>query len=268
MRSEPSCAALICLLTNLSVRRRVLHVDIKDHKSPTVLQTAHFQERRIAIRKTIQHFRELQIVYMPGLRSVLQDPSVLDDSAEALVEGIRLHFPSELPSADRDQACANGFADIEARVRLADTSEALDDLRRHLRTRTYLNKWRGKNVSGQHRGTRARAVQHRIDVKVHAAKTRYRHSRKALFALQGAGTWELTLQLLRDEDVRALNERELTDREKEERDFRICHGHYSADDSREGVVVQGALGEGRRKLSWIWMTVSGEENSAEMHEGE
>lgn len=246
----------------------MLYVDIKDHKTPTVLQTAHFQERRIAIRKTIQHFRELQTVYMPGLRSVLQDPSVLDDSAETLAEGVRLHFPSELPSADRDRACANGFADIEARVRHADASEALDDLRRNLRTRTYLNKWRGKNVSGQNRGTRARAVQHRIDVKVHAAKTRYRHSHKALYALQGSGPWELILQVLRDEDVRALNERELTDREKEEREFRIRHGHRSVDDSRGGVVVEGALGEGRRKLSWIWMTVSGDESSTEMHEGE
>jgi hypothetical protein len=152
-------------------------------------------------------------------------------------------------------------------VRHADASEALDDLRRYLRTQTYLNKWRVKNISGQHKLTRTRALQHRVDVKVHAAKTRYRHSCRALLILEGHGHWEETLKELRDEDVRALNERTLTEHEKEEREYRIATGKGTADDLREGVVVTGALGEGKRSLSWIWITVSGADDSPEMHEG-
>lgn len=242
-------------------------MDVKEKKSPTTLQMAKFQERRVAIRKKIQHFRALQVTYMPGLRAVLKDPGVLGDSPDAVAESIRLYLPSELSSEDRNRVCAVAVCEVEARIRHADTSEALDDLRRCLRTRTYLNKWRIKNISGQHKNTRARALQHGVDVKVHSAKTRYRHSRKALLALNGHGSWEQTLKELKDDDVRALNERALTEHEKQKREQRIAAGHRTADDARESVVVQGALGEGRRQLSWIWFTVSNDENSPGMHEG-
>ena len=63
---------------------------------------------------------------------------------------------------------------------------------------------------------------------------------------------------MNDEDVRALNERALTEHEKDDRD----------DDSLEGVAMTGALGDGRRTLSWIWFTVSNDKNSPDKHEGE
>lgn len=252
---------------NSKCYRRDLYVDVKQKKSPTTLQLAKFQERRVAIRKKIQHFRELQATYMPGLRSILNDPNVLDDSPDVSAECVRLYLPSELSSSNRVSACAVGIGSVEARIRHADASEALEDLRRYLRTRTYLNKWRIKNISGQHRTTRARALQHQVDVKVHAAQTRYRHSRRALMNLDGHGEWEKTLKELRDEDVRALNERALTEHEKQEREQRTAAGHRMTDDAREGVVVNGALGEGRRTLSWIWLTVGNDEDSPAMHEG-
>lgn len=146
---------------------------MKEKKSPTTLQLAKFQEQRVVIHKKIQHFRELQVTYMPGLRSILTNPNILDDSSDILAEQVHLYFPSELSSIDRASACAIGISDVEARIRHADASEALDELRRYLRTRTYLNKWRIKNISGQHRTTRACALQHQVDVKVHTAKTRY-----------------------------------------------------------------------------------------------
>ena len=100
--------------------RRDLYLDIKGKNSPTVLQSANFQERCIALRKKIQHFCELQDTYMPGLRNVLQYPEVLNDSADVLAEHVRLYLPSELSSSDRD--------DVEARVCHADTSKVLDEL--------------------------------------------------------------------------------------------------------------------------------------------
>lgn len=250
------------------IGRRDLYLDVKEKRSPTILQAANFQERRVSIRKKIRYFRELQVDYMPGLRSVLSDPTILDDTPDVIAECIRLHLPSELSSSDRDHACADGIADIEARVRYADASEALDDLRRYLRTRTFLNKWRIKNVSGQHRSTRARGLQHSVDTKVQSAKTRYRHSRNAYLVLKGHGDWEQTLKVLMDEDVRALNERSLTEHEKDDRVRRMAMGTLRDDDTLEGVAMAGTLGEGRRTLSWIWFTVSNDENSPDMHEGE
>jgi hypothetical protein len=47
----------------------------------------------------------------------------------------------------------------------------------------------------------------------------------------------------------------------------MAMGTLMDDDALEGVAVTGALGEGRRTLSWIWFTVSNDENSLDMHEG-
>lgn len=204
---------------------------------------------------------------MPGLRSVLQDPSILDDSSDILAEKVRLYLPSELSSSDRDRACLPELTAIEARIRHASAAEALDDLRRNLRTRTYLNKWRQKNISGQRRSTRARSLQHGIDVRVHDAKTRYRHARKALMVVEGPGEWEMTLKELHDDDVRALNERAMTEFEKAGREQRLAAGMQTDDDVREGVVLTGLLGDGTRKLSWIWLTINTADDSKEMHEG-
>ena len=122
-------------------------------------------------------------------------------------------------------------------------------------------------MSGQHRSTRARGLQHSVDVTVHFAKTRYRHSRNAYLVLKGHGDWEQVLQVLVDGDVRALNERASTEHEKDDRVRRMAIGTLMDDDTLEGVATTGALGEGRRTLSWIWFTVSNDENSPDMHEG-
>jgi len=145
---------------------------------------------------------------------------------------------------DRDRACSTGIAEVEAHICHTDASEALDDLRRFLRTHTYLNKWQSKNISGQHHSTCAHALQHQVDVKVQAAKTHYHHSHKALLILHGSGEWEQTLQVLNDSDIWALNKRELTQQEKEQRQFRAAAKTRTADESREGIVVEGTLGGG------------------------
>lgn len=242
--------------------------DVKETKSPTVLQQAGFQDRRVALRKRVNIFRKLQTEYMPSLRHVLRDPSVLDDVQDIHAERIRLYLPSELSGGShRDRACTNGLPAVEERLREAAARDSLNQLRRILRTRTYLNKWRVHNVNGQRMSTRARSLQHRVDIKVHEAKSRYRHARKALLALRGPGLWEKTLKELRDDDVRALNERTLTDYEKAQREHRIKTGKPWDEDAYEGVVVKGTSGESRRKLSWIWMSISEDENSPDMIDG-
>ncbi|KAF7969254.1 hypothetical protein HWV62_27842 [Athelia sp. TMB] len=247
--------------------QRKLRSDMKQHPDPTTLQKSQFQSRRVALRKRILQVRELQAIYMPGLRTVLPDPTVLDDAPHARAEDIRLYFPSDLNTGTiRDRACINGIPDVEARARQALAYDNLHDLRRHLLTRTFLNKWRVKNVSGQRTSTRARSLQHTIDMKVHDAKIRYRRSRSALFALRGSGHWESILKELKDDDVRGLNERLMTEREKAERERRIATGKPTDQDTLEGVPVEGTLGDGKRTLSWIWILYSGEDNSPEMIE--
>ncbi|KAF7974192.1 hypothetical protein HWV62_13237 [Athelia sp. TMB] len=250
------------------IQRKLIY-DVKEHKTPTALQQAQLQERRTSLRKRIKIFRSLQQEYMPGLRRVLRDPAVLDDATDVLAERIRLYLPSELSSGShRDKACTEGLAAMEERLREADAYDQLGRLQLNLRTRTYLNKWRVKNVAGQRLSTRARSLQHRNDLKVHEAKSAYRHARKALLALRGLGSgprsWDKRLRELKDEDVRALNERTLTEHEKAQREHRLKIGKPFDEDTYDGVPVDGTSGESRRTLSWIWMSSSGDEDSPEM----
>ena len=59
---------------------------------------------------------------------MLRNPLVLNDLPDILAENTCLQLPSELSSADRDRACSTSIAEVEARIRYADASEALDDL--------------------------------------------------------------------------------------------------------------------------------------------
>ncbi|KAF7983602.1 hypothetical protein HWV62_20507 [Athelia sp. TMB] len=260
-------SSFLLMAMDIEDMQRKLTYDVKEFKTPTVLQKAQFQERRVALRKRINAFRKQQTEYMPGLRHVLRDPTVLDDNLDILTERIKLYLPSELSAGShRDRACTTGLAGVEERLREAAARDGLSQLRRSLRTRTYLNKWRVKNLSGQRMSTRARSLQHRVDIKVHEGKSRYRHARLALLALRGPGTWTNVLKELKDDDVRALNERALTEREKAQREHRIKTGKPLEDDVYEAVVVDGTSGESRRKLSWIWMSQAEDEDSPSMVE--
>ncbi|KAF7974572.1 hypothetical protein HWV62_11944 [Athelia sp. TMB] len=253
-------STFILLALEIEDLQRKLLSDIKEHPNPTALQQTAFQERRVIIRKRIVQIWEFQATYMPGLRTVLPDPTVLDDAPSARAETMCLYFPSDLAGRDRDRACIKGLAEVEARIRQALACDNLHDLRQHLLTRTFLSKWRVKNVSGQRTGTCTRSLQHVIDMKVADAKTRYRRSREALLALRGKGSWETHLQELHNDDVRSLNERLMTEHERIQRDP-VNH------EALDGVPVEDALGDGKRSLSWIWIQFRGaDENSPEMVE--
>ena len=123
-------------------------------------------------------------------------------------------------------------------------------------------------MSGQHQSTHAHGLQHSVDVKVHSAKTRYWHSCNAHLILRGHGDWEQVPKVLMDVDVCALNERALTENEKDDQVQRMAMGTLTDDVSHEGVAMTGALSEGWRTLLWIWFTISDDENSPDICEGE
>ncbi|KAJ7866299.1 hypothetical protein B0H13DRAFT_1485114, partial [Mycena leptocephala] len=99
--------------------------------------------------------------------------------------------------------------------------------------------------------TRGQGILRQVNLKIHKAKLRYRYARNALLRLRDHGPWERELEVLKDEDVRALNERALTEEERAQREA----VHDLADVGEEGGVASFgvvALGETRRTLSWIW----------------
>jgi hypothetical protein len=127
-----------------------------------------------------------------------------------------------------------------------------------LRTRSFTNRFKIANVTGQIRNTRARETQHSIDDRVQTYELQYRRTCAAILKLRGNGPWEDILKVLDHSDVRALNERELTAQEKE--DIRWVRERNSvvseADDinAERVLATVASVGEGHRRPSWIWYT--------------
>lgn len=183
------------------------------------------------------------------------------------VEDYPLFMPSDLfTKQDVRLFCPNGLAELEDRIRFAETSDTLERLRHHLRTRSFANIFKVANITGQIRNSRAREKQNRIDDKVRAAALKYRRARAALKNLCGAGIWERNLQVLNDQDIRALNERELTRQEQDaEAALHAANGIITQRDTDHAEAARQSqnglsVGDGHRAPSWIWFTNTGSEN--------
>lgn len=238
--------------------RQSLRNNVKGLRKQTLLQTTSLVERRTVLLKRVQRFREIQKIYMPGF-DPRNDAHTEDPDVSSNVEDLKLYMPSELCVGDRRKYCPNRLASMEDRIRFAEASDSLEDLRHHLCTRSFTNKFKIANVTGQIHNTRACEIQHRINDKVRVSELQYRRAQEAVKKLRGSGEWEQTLKVLEKSDVRALNERELTAQEKDEvHKLREWLGTVAHDVDDERVLGQvAAVGEGQRRPSWIWFTDCG-----------
>ncbi|KIK93425.1 hypothetical protein PAXRUDRAFT_145122, partial [Paxillus rubicundulus Ve08.2h10] len=113
----------------------------------------------------------------------------------------------------------------EWKLRFAQAHDALHSLRQALRCRSYLLKFKDRNLTGQGANTRAHAAAKGITAKIDAASARYNAAHTALTALAPAfkpSAWESSLQVLNPNDIRSMTD-----------------------------LLEGDT-EGRRKFSWIW----------------
>lgn len=255
---ECTPSSMIKLGFDIQHSQRLLSIDKLSQKNPTPAQQVELLKRGRALKKRIAAYRKKQRIYMPGLASHLEATGRTLADASTDAEDIKLLLPSELETAQvRAVVCAPGLAHIEERFREGEGYESLEDLRRALRARTVTNTFRTTQVRGITLATRARTAFDKISKRVHTAKLRYRYSRNALLRLRGHGTWELTLRVLDDDSVRALNERAMTAEEKADRARarEISEVDFA---SEGGVFMAGTIarGESSRTLSWIWYSVS------------
>ncbi|KAJ7666199.1 hypothetical protein DFH06DRAFT_1323329 [Mycena polygramma] len=273
IEQEHSAGAFISMGIELEQLQRKLEVDVRALKDPSPTQKLAFAKRRTAMLKRIHKFRLMQGAYMPSVRAVLDDvqKQMFDGNGDQVAEATRLFMPSEIQNKVlRGRACAVGLAEVERRMREGEALEALEAVRQGLRTRTMTNRYKLRNWTGQGMMTKGQGILRQINIKIHAAKLRYRYARSALLVLQKHGTWEEKLRVLNDDDVRALNERALTVEEKAQ------NKHWA---ELGGAVIEGgvaraavlAAGEGSHTLSWIWYTAmvapeEGEDNDPRLHD--
>ncbi len=183
---------------------------------------------------------------MPAALPVLaEDPTARLDVEE--VENVRLGLPSDITNTHRSKVCATRLQDIEARLREAQCRDALQDLRNKLHSLAHLYKYKKTNVRHQGANTRARADLNKQEERKLRAAECYRRARRAKLALSGSGSWENELQPLLDGDIRHMTDD----------DPGLLSKKRKRDQNRPG------LGEGHKKISWIWKGADADGNAGE-----
>lgn len=176
------------------------------------------------------------------LRSAADRTASLN-SAKTEAFDIPLFLPSSLPS--RVQV-SKLLYEYEFRLRRAQAYEALEELRGHLRLRTHMWQYKDKNIRGQSANTRSNNLINNVQIRANTSATKYRAAHAALHVLSkhtGDVGWDTSLQELADTDIRAFTD--------------DTDGETQAEKRRREKKNKGkkGLGEGRKKLSWIWMVV-------------
>jgi hypothetical protein len=189
------------------------------------------ERRRATLCDRIETWRSVQTLYMPGVTQLRQINSTRTDAMPTeqdseMPESIHLWLPSSLPPGLRETGCVDGLVEKERRLRLAEADDALVALRRQLRITTGIFNYKKTHVSGtgQKSNTRARTLLSQLTAKTKMFADRYRAARKALSILDPSGDWQCQLLPLHPEDIR---------------------GPTRLDDDES---------EGRRELTWIWVT--------------
>ncbi len=152
-------------------------------------------------------------------------------------EDVRLWLPSSLPAALASNETLSGLRKKEQRLRLAQLSDALAEIRRIRRVLAAVSEFSRMNVLGlgQRSMTRQQGLYTRFQDKQKRAAERYRAARAAMVALDPDGSWTTTYRPLLDADLR---------------------GPRREDDE---VIAS----EGRYTPSWIWLTsLSARESAA------
>jgi hypothetical protein len=192
-------------------------------------------DKRNALRRRIERWQEIQLVYMPAVSEIrahsTSTPSPSDRFSRP--ELIPLHLPSSLPVALRSTLTADVFKK-ESRLRVAQADDALAELKKLLRITMGL--WDYKHTLGPSQGvsTRARTLITRFRDKVNRCADRYRATYSALKLLDPNGDWVFRLLELKAADVKP----------------------PQRDKHSEGIT------EGQQELSWIWLVQHGEAEPA------
>ncbi|KAF6746959.1 hypothetical protein DFP72DRAFT_822360 [Ephemerocybe angulata] len=207
---------------------------------PTKKQLTNLAERSNVLRRRIAVWTDYQKLYIPeaeAMRLRLDSESAAVDGKPSIeAHDIPLFLPSSLPPSVK---CRSDLRSYEAQLREGQAYDALDELRRHLRSRSYLYKRKDRNSRGSQASvaanTRSNTAIKRAQLGVDGASIKYTRAYNALLQLKGevpleddleGEDWRKDLQKLKKSDIRGLSEG--------------LFGHS----------------EGTRSISWIWKSGS------------
>ncbi|KAH7906735.1 hypothetical protein BJ138DRAFT_1219206 [Hygrophoropsis aurantiaca] len=212
---------------DLEEQQHRLAADIKDASAhATDTQLAKIQERSNSLRRRIEQWVKIQLLYMPVVARVRMTDDRCPDTVDRAAHDIRLYLPSAILALPTQLTVSDNLSNIEWDLRCAQASDALVSLRHHIRLSSHLWGFKDRQMRGQIQNTRSRGVIDNVADKMHAAQVRYKTARVALATLAPVlfkgSDWEKTYRVLQPDDVRGI---------------------------KEGLEGES---EGRRTLSWIW----------------
>ena len=188
---------------------------------PTDLHRAKLIERQNGLQRRIDAWRKIQVLFMPTVIDLLHQPGTTDS---ALPYDAKLHLPSAVCST---LSISPVLLEYKWRLRMAQALDSLSDIRRRLEVRAHMYKYKDRFTHGQRDGTRSRTLIKSLEAKIGLDADRYRGAYTALSLLAitlGKAGWSTSLRPLLESDIR----------------------HVSDSDFDSS--------EGRRQLSWIWLS--------------
>ncbi len=247
--------AAVRYLTFNSHSRQALRYQDDNHDIQKGIMT--LQERRNTLQARLNAWFKIQAVYIPvahilratqrsvamGSSGHVESEEEMEDASQSLTdndaETAKLFLPSQLPPSLWSTGCMSGLHGIELKLRFAQTSDALEQLKQNLCVYSGLVHYKITQVSGpgQKANTRARTLLVRLREKINRCADRYRRSLTALETLDPKGDWQENFRPLTKSDIQGPNGR--------------SPDNEVAAMSKQSKRSRGT-GEGLRQLSWIW----------------
>ncbi|KAJ7053244.1 hypothetical protein C8F01DRAFT_1089873 [Mycena amicta] len=251
VEGKMTAAAFIEAGLQLEDAQRRIIAETKNKTLLTADRSSQIQELRFSLYRKYKTFSRLQLTYMPGVEEIMaqEEAQRTSDAPPPKAEEMKLYLPSQLPRAERGQACVRGVVNAEVALRVGQCGDALVALRACLHTQAHLIYWRNTNSVGQRGATRSATLLSRVKERIDKAAAKYRQARAALVALKG-DTYMAKFKPLLDQDINA--------RPGVENDIEAMKRLASADSSRasRNEPTQGTL---HRAVSWIWSVGGGSE---------
>jgi hypothetical protein len=225
----------------------------------TADRASKIQERCLTFFAKLRKFRALQLIYMPGAERVIaaEDATQNTDAPLVNAENVKLWLPSDLPEADRERGCLHGIADMEARLREAQASDALKILRSRLHTKRHMIGFRDSNITGQVKATKARTLIDQVGEWVTDIADKYRRARKALTSLKGSN-FAPQFKTLKAEHLTLAGETDDHDKDARKR-LKV------AGTGKNTRIPHHLSGGSKAVVSWIWTAEGVPEKEEESH---
>ncbi|CAK5279026.1 unnamed protein product [Mycena citricolor] len=185
-----SATAFLTSGLGLEESQRRIKFQLSDAAHVSLHRQNQVEDYRLSFLSKLGPFRGLQQVYtMASIRALENDTRQREGAATStalLPEDVKLYLPSALPPGERALGCQSGVAEMEARLREAQCTDALAALQKHLHAKRHLWFWKMKRSKGQKAGAQAYGIVKQIDGRIAQTAAKYRAARSALIALKGA----------------------------------------------------------------------------------